>query len=88
MAPWRPHHENSGFRNWVAAHHRDQGAGRQGCLGQEIRERRDAEPGDRGRGECRTAIRLESALRMDRDLLVSVDEMPGLRTLHERLMSE
>jgi hypothetical protein len=88
MAPWWPDDEDSAFGQWVVAHHGDQRSGCQSCLSQEIWQRGYAKPCDGSRSESRPVIRFEPALRMDGNRLVSVDETPRLRALHECLVRE
>src|SRR5688500_8409871 len=52
-----------GYR--IAGHHRDQGAGCQMLLDQEVRKRGDPEPGDGRSGKGDAVVSLEPALRMN-----------------------
>src|ERR1700741_2651532 len=53
-----------------------------------IRKPGDAEPRHRSSGECGTVVRFEPPLRMNGDCLIAIDELPGFRSLHQRLMGE
>ncbi len=53
-----------------------------------IGEPGDAEPCRRGGGKRRSVVGLEPALRLNRDDLVAIHELPGFRSLHEGLMGD
>lgn len=57
-------------------------------LDEAMRKPGDAEPCYSGNDESSAVVRLEPPLRMNGDCFVPVDELPGFRTLHERLMRE
>lgn len=84
----RPDNEHAAFGERIARHHGNQGAGSQIIFDEEIRKCGDAEPRRCGDRKGRTIIRLESSLRMNGDRPVSIDEPPGFRPLHERLVRE
>jgi hypothetical protein len=88
VVPRRSDNENSDFGERISIHERYQAARRQVFLDQEFRQRGYAEPGDGRRRKSQPAVRLESSLRVHGDRLVSINEDPGLRALHETFMRE
>ena len=88
VVPRRSHNEDSDFGERISIHERYQGARRQVVLDQEFRQRGYAEPGDGRRRKSQSVVRLKSSLRVHGDRLVSINEDPGLRALHETFMRE
>jgi hypothetical protein len=88
VLPRRPDHIHSGRRERIARHHRSKSARSQIVLDEAMRKPGDAEPRHGGDSESSAVVRLEPPLRMNGDCLITVDELPGFRTLHECLMRE
>ncbi|MCY1309400.1 hypothetical protein D9M70_594920 [compost metagenome] len=73
-------------RDRIACQDRDQTAGGHISICDAIGEPGDAETCRRRSGKRRGAVGLEPALRLNRDDLVAIHELPGFCSLHEGLM--
>jgi hypothetical protein len=79
--------EDPDFGERIAIHQRYQSAGRELFLRQKIRQRSYAKPSDGCRRKSHPFVCFEPTLRVHGDRLVSVNEVPRLRALHETFRS-
>lgn len=70
----------------MTCHDRNERAGRHILMGEAIREPGNTEPCDGGGDESSAVVGLEAPMRLNRDDLVAIHELPGLRSLHESLV--
>jgi hypothetical protein len=70
----------------MTRHDRNKRAGCHIFMGEAIWEPSNTEPCYCGGGESRAIVGLEAPMRLNRDDLVAIREMPGFRSLHEGLM--
>lgn len=83
---WRADDIDTRWRWQVVSHDRNERAGGHIFLGEAIGEISDAESRYRGGSERRAVVGLETSLRMNRDDLVAIRELPGFGALHQGLM--
>ena len=80
--------EDPNFGERIVIHQRYQSAGRELFLGQKIRQRGDAEPGDGCRRKSHPVVGFESTVRVHGNRLISFNEVPGLCALRETFMRQ
>jgi hypothetical protein len=80
--------EDPDFGERIVIHQRYQSAGRELFLGQKIRQRGDAEPGDGCRRKSHPVVGFESTVRVHANRLISFNEVPGLCALRETFMRQ
>lgn len=85
---WRSDDVEAGLGRRVLGHDTDQSAGSKVIGSEKIRQCRDAKPGQRSGGDRCAVVGLEASTRVNGNHLVTVQETPAFRALHQRFVRQ